>query len=150
MHGGTEKPAYGAATWVIDWPMEDRHEVQMGRRLTIIRGLTRTWVVLSVLWIGVIVAIALYDRPLPTPDNYYRPAECDTLSDSECQKVLSAEGKNVFDAYDPVRPVASEPEARNKIIRVASIALIPPVTLLLLGFILVWIGRGFWKPPTGT
>jgi hypothetical protein len=112
--------------------------------LRIKRGLLRLWVALSVLWICGVAVTTDWGR-LSTSGatlSYPSLAECaKAKTEQECADALEAAGKNRFEAYGPFPAVAGI--AWDEVAVRAGFALIPPVLVLALGAISVWVVRGF-------
>jgi hypothetical protein len=117
--------------------------------LRIARGLSRLWLVLSVLWIGGVGVVTWLNWP---EDQYIVPPSVSSVPSES----LERRGSGLFDdlipkrgeilpALDPSKPytVVREKE-RWEAVRYASIvALVPPLFVLALGSALIWAFRGF-------
>jgi hypothetical protein len=133
--------------------------------LRVARGLFRLWIVASVLWISGVAATTSWRRLV-----YYQPVIvgeqplgrlqstteiCSTAKEAkQCSDMLTAAGKNPFDAYDlkwsdsgwnfpdNAEMVVAGLAWENIAARVG-LALIPPAFALVIGSALVWAVRGF-------
>jgi hypothetical protein len=134
-------------------------------KLRIARGLFRLWIVGAVLWVGGVAATTTWSHLV-----YYQPVivgeqpsgrlqatsdACASVKNAkECSDILTAAGKNPFDAFDlkwdgtgwafPDNAVM-EPAgvAWEEVWRRVALALVPPVSMLVTGWALIWAFRGF-------
>jgi hypothetical protein len=95
------------------------------------RGLLRTWIVFSALWLALIIGIAVTDKSVPTIRH-----GCDELRD-----FVDDAGKPLPD--QDVVIARCEALWRTERISLAEMALVPPVTLFCVGILLWWIANGF-------
>jgi len=116
------------------------------------RGLFRLWIIVSILWIGGVVAMTWWTFPAAVLTDAEvglntRPAECVGKNDDECVAILTRLGKNPFDAFDPPPPPPGQPEfvanRRSAVLFAGIMALVPPLVLLAFGGALGWAFRGF-------
>jgi len=97
--------------------------------LRIARGFLRLWLVLSVLWIGAVIAVATLNFPAADPWAKFNP-----------QPSAQQQSDSLPDAPWVIEAAAN----RQRAIQTATeIALIPPVLLLMIGSALGWALRGF-------
>lgn len=104
------------------------------------RGLLRLWVVLSVIWIGLIAAVTVIPPLIPTQRERDR-----THQEIIACEAMLPEGKNPFDCYDPIAEVISPSFEPENWIGVIQFAAIPPLLLLALGWAIVWTVAGFLR-----
>jgi hypothetical protein len=93
------------------------------------RGLLRLWVVLSVLWIGAVAFVTWQD---------WRESH---VSWNAILQFDQTEQHKVSPKFDPAEYEAFK--ARANIERGVEIALIPPIIVLAIGLLFVWVVRGF-------
>jgi hypothetical protein len=105
-------------------------EINAGQPMNWRRGLLRTWLVVSICWVGVVGGQGVYEwyddswRNVPE-----RPANCDP--------------KNPFTKYVP-ECLEMAPWLKTYPFWAAlRLAIGPPAALLLLGAALYWVGQGF-------
>ena len=99
----------------------------------------RGWVVVSVVWVGMVVAVGWGSivAPLPAP-----PAECGRPGEMACVTTDDARVANLAPRELRPAPLSLELERAGD---VAAIAFIPPAGLLILGLACAWVLRGLWR-----
>jgi hypothetical protein len=128
------------------------------------RGLFRVWSVASICWIGAIGGHGVYEwysdpwRDFP-PSNQADPRCRAPSPPSWCSfdpdaylanKPQAKAAPNPFDKFDPpiVDPFKPEPQLTPSLWTTLLLSILPPISLLLLGAALWWIGKGFREHTT--
>lgn len=134
--------------------------------MTIARGLFRLWIVASVVWVCTVGVITNWEGGLlsyrPTLTGEQPPRRLQSTTDTcwaakkpeECSAMLTAAGKNPFDAYD-LKWTDTGWEFPDNTVMVpagivwervwprAALTFIPAVLVLVLGAALGWAVKGF-------
>jgi hypothetical protein len=103
------------------------------------RGLFRTWIVLTTLWIGAVGYVALQDH---YSGRGLTDEEVGITSQSIAKAMTYDEAMAAKPPFDPTKPYEVLRPPINYA-RVLSLALIPPSLLLVLGCAGLWVLRGF-------
>jgi hypothetical protein len=104
------------------------------------RGFFRVWLVLSVCWLG-FWALGIYEHVVE------RSSAAAAHACFMAKKDIPPPG-NPFDCFDGVRGnrFADLIPLPRSISNYVAIALGPPIALLLLGLVTIWVSRGFRRP----
>jgi hypothetical protein len=121
--------------------------------LRITHGLFRLWLVFSVLWVVGVAGVSWSTFPVDdwvntsnvTPDDFipdefaaYKACMATGKSSDDCAAVL----KPPFDPSKPYRVVRDD-ERRTAVWFAATLAIVPPILILVLGSALGWAFKGF-------
>lgn len=125
------------------------------------RGLTRLWLVLAIIWVGLVVWIM---RPDKDAQSYWTlrgldetyiadevrvdPERCTRADGSVMDACMEAERRRAAMNRDFMNEALARKNDSLSNMRLAAILVVGPVLgALLLGFVLAWVARGFSSRP---